>query len=249
MLISTKEFLGFDLQAIDGDMGFAKDLLFDDDHWVVRYLVADTGKWLTEQKVLISPMSMGKPDLNGHKIKVNLTRDQIESAPPLESHKPVSRQHEESLHSHFGFPYYWAGTGVWGMTSTPEELRKESTAATALAVEETNGDRHLRSVEEVTGYHIRATDDEVGHVESFILDDESYALRYMVVDTRNWLPGRKVLIPPAWVDTFDWAEGLALVNLTGKQIEESPRWDPDVPLERVYEEKLFDYYSRPGYWI
>lgn len=249
MLVSTKKLLGYELQAVDGEMGFAKDFLFDDEHWVIRYLVADTGKWLTEQKVLISPMSLGRPDLNARKMKVNLTRDQIESAPPLKAHQPVSRQHEEALHEHYGFPYYWMGTGVWGMTSTPDELRRESAAATGLAVEETDGERHLRSVQEVTGYHVQAVDDEVGHVESLILDDESFTIRYMVVDTRNWLPGRKVLLPPAWVETFDWAENKARVELTREQIEGSPEWDPSVPLERVYEERLFDYYSRPSYWI
>lgn len=249
MLISTKELTRYDVEALDGSMGLARDFLFDDEHWVVRYLVIDTGKWLTEQKVLVSPMSLGIPDTDARKLKVNLNKDQIESAPPLEAQKPVSRQHEEALHSHYGFPYYWAGTGVWGMTATPGELRRESAAATALTVEETGGERHLRSVQEVTGYHIRATDDEVGHVETFILDDESFALRYMVVDTRNWLPGRKVLIPPAWVEEFDWAENQARVNLTRKEIEESPEWDSSVPLERLYEERLFDYYSRPSYWV
>lgn len=249
MLLSTKEISGYDLEAMDGEVGSARDFLFDDEQWVIRYLVADTGGWLPGRKVLLSPMSVRKADPEKETLMVALTQEQIEGAPSLETHKPVSRQHEASLHRHYGHPYYWVGAGIWGMTNTPDALRRESAPATTLATQEVDGDPNLRSVDEVTGYHIQARDDEVGHVETFLMDDETFTLRYLVVDTRNWLPGRKVIIPPAWVEEFDWAGGRAVVDLTRETIEGSPEYDPDVPLTRVYEERLFDYYGRPAYWI
>ena len=65
-------------------------------------------------------------------------------------------------------------------------------------------DPHLRSSAAVTGYHIQATDGDIGHVEDFLLDDRSWTIRFMVVDTTNWWAGEKVLIAPAWIERVDW---------------------------------------------
>jgi len=248
MLRSIDELNGYILEARDGDIGRCKDFLFDDLDWTVRYMVADTGRWLPGRKVLISPLFLGDPAWESRHFPVVLTKEQIKEAPPLREDEPVSRQHEEVMFRYYGYPYYWAGNALWGPEATPWELQARVEAAAPPPERKTGGDPHLRSAGEVTGYHIQASDGEMGHVEDFILDDATWTLRYMVVDTRNWLPGRKVLVAPAWVEDFDWGQEKALVALTQGQIKESPRFDPRTPINREYEDRLYDFYGRPVYW-
>ena len=248
MLRSVKEIYNYILQAEDGEVGRCKDFLFDDEHWTIRYMVADTAKWLPGKKVLVSPISLGEPDWGTEHFPVGLTKKQIEDAPGLDEDAPVSRQHEIRWTQHYGWPYYWEGGGVWGTGGYPNALfsRKDLEAAS----EEISGagDRHLRSAREVTGYRIQATDDEIGHVRDFILDDETWTIRYMVVDTRNWLPGKKVLVAPVWINSIDWAENRVKVDLTTEAVKNSPEYDPSAPVNREYEERLYDFYGRPKYW-
>lgn len=247
MMRSTKEVMGYTLKAADGEIGRCRDFLFDDQQWAVRYMVADTGKWIPDRKVLISPLFLGEPEWASRQFPVQLTKDQIENAPSVREDEPVSRQHEVNVLRHYGFPYYWVGEGLWGLESSPSALREVS-AEWITVPPEPKGDPHLRSVEEVTGYHIEATDGEIGHVEEFVLDEDTWVLRYMVVDTRNWLPGRKVLVSPAWVRGFDWPAQKAMVELTRKQVQASPGYDADKPINREYETQLYDFYGRPVYW-
>ena len=252
MLRSVKELYNYVLAAKDGDIGRCKDFLFDDQLWTIRYMEADTGKWLPGRKVLISPISLGEPDWGGRLFPVRLTQKQIEDAPDLDQDAPVSRQHEIRWTRHFGWPYYWSGYGIWGTADVPSALyvQKEIEEAEQEAekeADETN-DTHLRSAKEVMGYRIRTTDDEIGHVEDFIIDERPWTIRYMVVDTRNWLPGRKVLVAPDWIDSVDWLEKQVSVDLTKEQVKNSPEYDPAAPVNREYEMQLYDFYGRPKYW-
>lgn len=250
MLRSMKELEGYTLETTDGEIGRCKDFLFNDRQWVLRYMVADTGKWLPGRKVLISPISLGEPDWLSRRFPVSLTRDQIKGAPGIHSDEPVSRQYEAELFAHLGYLPYWGGSNVWGSSTLPRHLRSLEAAdpsGVAVAVE-TKGNPDLRSLNEVTGYRIHARDDEVGHVEDLIVDDDQWIIRYLVVDTRNWLRGRKVIIPPHWVARFDWKEKVAHVDLTREQIKHSPEYEPGAPVNRAYENRLYDYYGRPVYW-
>jgi len=247
MLRSVKEIQNYVLQAKDGEIGRCRDFLFDDRFWAVRYMVADTGKWLPGKKVLISPISLGEPDWASRIFPVRLTKKRIEEAPGIDEHAPVSRQHEILWTQYYGWPYYWSGTSVWGAMSYPGALY-DMNLANDKTSEAPSGDDHLRSVHEVTDYRIQATDDEVGHVEDFIADDKTWLIQYVVVDTRNWLPGKKVLISPSWMDSIDWKERKVSVNLTREQVKASPEFDPLLPINRAYEERLYDFYGRPKYW-
>jgi hypothetical protein len=252
MLRSVNEIFGYVLSAQDGDIGRCKDFLFDDRAWTVRYMVADTGRWLPGRKVLVSPISLGEPEWRTRRFPVQLTKKQIEEAPPLEEDAPVSRQYEIRWTRYYGWPYYWTGASPWGSVEYPNALLMQKDLAEAAQQEEQGvdeADHHLRSVKEVTGYHIQATDTEIGHVEDFVLDEESWTLRYMVVDTRNWLPGRKVLVAPVWIASVDWAESKVFVDLSADQIKNSPEYDPSVPVNREYEVRLYDFYGRPRYWL
>jgi len=247
MLRSLNEMVNYVLSATDGDIGRCKDFLFDDEFWTVRYMVADTGKWLPGRKVLISPISLEEPDWLKRLFTVNLSKEQIESSPPLDEHAPVSRLYERKYFGYFHWPYYWTGGDVWGAVPYPPSAPIEYPEN----IEEDEPDprkSHLRSIKEVKGYYIHATDGEIGHVDDFILDYETWAIRYLVVDTRNWLPGRKVLISPSWITSVSWVENRVNVSLTTKEVKESPEYDPAQPVNREYELRLYDFYGRPAYW-
>ncbi len=213
--------LGDVLVATDGEIGRCRDFLFDDEQWVVRYMVADTGRWIPHRAVLISPESLGEPVWVDDRFPVKLSKAEIEQAPALDSAQPVSRQHEEALASHFGLPRYW---------SAPE------------------GPPHLRAFREIVGYRVLATDDHQGHVEDLLVDDEAWTVRYLVVDTRDWLPGRKILVSPRWLHGFDWTKREARIDLTPSQLEISPVYEPTRPIYRAYEAELHESYGKAGYW-
>ncbi len=245
MLRSSKELINYTLSAKDGPIGKVKDFFFDDQTWVVRYFVIDTGTWLPGRKVLLIPDVLGEPDWAGQVFPVNLTKEQIQNSPPVEEEKPVSRQNEINLFDYYGWtPYWWhtPGTaGMPGMPGMPVRVPKSKE-------EEKDYDPRLRSAKEVTGYHIQASDGEIGHVEDFIVEDSMWTIRYIVVDTRNWLPGKKVLVAPEWNDRIDWDEKKVHTILTREKIKNSPEFDPSTPINREYEVRLYDYYGRPKYW-
>jgi hypothetical protein len=247
MLRSLDEIRGYTLLATDGEIGRAKDFLFDDDRWTVRYLVADTGKWLPRRKVLLSPIFLDEPEWESQQIPVVLTKQMIENSPFLDEHAPVSRQVELDYYRYYSYAPYWIGTGPWGLYPTPAGYRAAATEADPElvwdAAKETSA--HLRSIREVIGYHIAAADGEVGHVEDFVADTTTWTIRWLVVDTGKWLLGRKVLISPAWSESVSWSERKLEVVLTTEQIENSPKFDPSAPVNAGMETELFDYYGRP----
>jgi hypothetical protein len=233
----------YDVSATDGTVGRCKDFLFDEETWTLRYIVVDTGKWLPGRKVLISPISVGDIDASSRTLSVKLSWRQIEDSPPLDDDAPVSRRYEQKWLRYYGWPNYWYGDSLWGPTDYPVELYLERKQDLQDEMEEPE-ETHLRSVWEVTGYHIHAVDGDIGHVEDFLVDDHTWNVRYMIVDTRNWLPGRKVLVRPDWIESIVWAENKVHVNVTSEAIRNSPKYDPDQPLDADYEARLHDHYSQ-----
>lgn len=250
MLRSIDGIMNYRLEATDGEFGRLKDFLFDEEAWVTRYIVADTGNWLPGRKVLISPVSLGEPDWGSKHFPVKLTKKQIEESPPLATDEPVSRKFEKLYFDHFQMPYYWMSGSPWGLEPYPPVapvVKAENSLRLKEEREEIEATR-LRSYKEVKGYHIQASDGEIGHVEDFIVDDATWVFRYMVVDTRKWLPGRKVLISLGWVTSVDWFENAVTVDLGVEMVKSSPKYDPSKPINREYETVLYDYYGRPRYW-
>lgn len=247
MIHSVEAILNAHLQATDGKVGRCDDFLFDDKFWTLRYMVADTHKWLPGRKVLISPSALQDWDWRADILPVNLSRDGIRQSPSLSSDMPVSRQYETQLVAYYNWYPYWEGPHAWGPVMTPfatAAVRSESIQAI-----EAGGRSHLRSVREVTGYHIQALDDTIGHVEDFLLEGKTWTIRYLVVDTRNWLPGRKVLIPPAWASTIDWKRSLLNVRVDRGTVENSPIYDKERPLTREDEMAFFAHYDAKPYWL
>jgi hypothetical protein len=245
MLRSTKELRGYSIRAVDGDIGKVHELYFDDFAWMVRYLVVDTGNWLAGRKVLLQPGVLGQPDWENQALPVQLTKEQVEHSPAISTDQPVSRQMEANLHTYYGWTPYWqTGLLAPGMRIATSEMMVRSGEDT----EEGKGDPNLRSTREVIGYHIQARDGEIGHVEDLIVDDRLWTIHYLVIDTRNWLPGRKVLVAPAWAEQVSWAERKVHLDLSRETVKDSPEYDPSMPVNRAYEFRLYDYYGRPKYW-
>jgi hypothetical protein len=223
MLRSIKQLYGDKLGASDGDIGHVKDFYFDDRNWAVRYLVADTGSWLTGRQVLISPHAFGSLNQAGKVLRVNLTRQQIENSPPIESHKPVSRQYEEEYYRYYGWPYYWRGDALWGLSGFPILAEKAAPFPGEPAIEKPDdADACLYSTQAVNGYHLQASDGTIGHVCDFMMDDQSWAIGQLVIKTGHRLSGREVRIPAGQVDRISWDESKVFVKLTRAAVEQSP---------------------------
>ena len=242
MLQSISHLYDDKIGALDGDVGHVEDLYFDDRSWAVRYLVTDTGSWLSGRKVLISPHAFRGLDRVGKRMVVQLTKKQIEDCPPVEAHKPVSRQYEERYFLHYGFPFYWQGDGLWGLSGFPivnlttqdqsDPLPETGNLTTpyqpnplpvAGSVPATVDDPHLRSTQAVNGYQIMATDGTIGHICDFIMDDKSWAIQQLVVKTGGWLSGTKVLIDTPNVERISYEESLVYIRATREAVRQSPQ--------------------------
>ena len=233
MLRSLKKLKGSALRAVDGDVGRVEQCYFDDERWVVRYIVVDTGGVLLGRPVLISPVSVREVNWEDGKIHVVLTSEQVRKSPDIDTTETFSRRKESEFYRYYHWPVYWGGVGLWGNGMYPAMLPEvmitdeEGRAARREAEEREPQDEqiHLRSTDEVTGYHIQARDGEIGHVEDFLIDDQTWAIRYVVVDTRNWLPGKKVLVEPAQIGEVDWYEEKVRVDLPREAIRQAPEAD------------------------
>lgn len=220
MLRSMQELKNYTIGATDGEIGHVTDFFFDDASWVVRYLVVETGSWLMSRKVLISPNSVMQPDWMHKRLPVRINRSQVKNSPDIDTEKPVSRQHEVAYADYYEFPYYW----------------------------DANDDPHLRSCNAVVGYHIHARDGDIGHVQGMLVDEDTWSLRYLVVDATNWWGGHSVLISPNWIESIGWADSKVFVNLSRQAIKSSPAFDSTAELNRRHEADLYEHYQRSAYW-
>ncbi len=254
MLKTLLEMRGYQLRAIDKDLGSVDDFYFDDRLWRIRYLVADTGNWLPGRNVLIGQEALERSEWEDKVFPVTLTSAEINDSPGIETDLPFSLQKEKELRQFFKWREYWdddvfiqpAGftpMGVPGGEAMEQSLKQGMNSPGKL-----DGNPHLRSANEVQGYYIGAQDGEIGHVDDFIVEDTSWDIRYLVVDTQNWLPGKKVLISRKWVSAIDWNKQTVQVNMNRDMIEQSPEYDPNKPINREYEVRMYDFYGKPHDW-
>ena len=250
MLLSIKNLFDYKIEAKDGAIGKVHDFFIDDRSWNIRYVVIDTHSWLPGRRVLIAPEAVEHPHFQGRFVPVNLTREQIEKSPDVDMDKPVSREYEQQLHQYYRWTPYWYGG--FGMTSAGPNappppmgpVEQHAGPETEVAVM-----THLRSVREIIGYHLHAANGEIGHVDDFVLEEENWRLRYFVVDTRNWLPGKKVLLSTEWIQDVDWSQSEVRVEVDKREVQDAPEFNPSNAVNREYEVRLYDYYGRPKYWL
>lgn len=227
---------GYSLNAIDGEIGELEEIYFDDEYWVVRYLIVSTGNWLQEDRVLIVPGVINGIFEEIRSIDVELTRDQIRHCPPVDTEMPVARHYEQEYHNHYGWEPYWSVDPMLGSSAYIPQPVDDVPAKVPE-------DPHLRSSNEVEGYRIHASNGNIGHVNDFIVEDKGWKISYLEIDTRNWLPGKHVLIAPSWVRQIVWAEHEVTVDLSREIIQTAPAYDPSELISHEYEVALHKHYE------
>ena len=264
MLSPAKHLEHYAIHATDGIIGNVRDVYFDDHSWVVRYLVVETSGWLPDRKVLISPISVTSVDALERVLTLSITRQQVEDSPGIDTDKPISRGHERSLLGYYGYPYYWDAEGLWGAGSFPSILLKVSERGMATPphraaaikraqeIEEAglgaDTDIHLHSCREVAGYRIQAADGHIGQVIDFLLEESTWAIRYLVVNTSKWWSDHDVLVAVRWISSVRWMDNVVTVALTCHAVKDSPAYDPERALDREQEVALFEHHGKAGYW-
>lgn len=238
---SISRLQGCSVHARDGELGTVDDFYFDDEAWSIRYMVVNTGGWLSGREVLISTAALKKPRWKSRAFPVELTKRQVKDSPGVDTYRPVSRQHEDELNAYYGWPVYWGsplmGVGLTMPLAPPVALEGKRTRRRR------EENIHLRSTQQVTGYYIKARDGEIGHVQDFIVDDADWSIRFIVVNTRNWLPGKQVLISPHWIRSVNWRESVVSVRLSRADIINSPVYDPSQPVSIGYQSRLLRHYA------
>lgn len=232
------------IHATDGELGSVDEFYFDDETFGIRYLVVKTGSWLNSRYVLISPIAITSVDWTRRLLSVNLTKKQVEKSPDVNTQQPVSRQHEADYSAYYGYNYYWGGPYLWGPVYRPADLGVPSPASLGKP----SGDVHLRSSHSVNGYHVEAKDGEIGHVGGYVIDDDSWSVAYFEVATRNWLPGKHVLLSPAWIERVSWLDSKIYAGLYRDAIAGAPEYLVSEPITRAYETRLYFHYGKEPYW-
>ncbi len=260
MLRNVNDLYGFSVAAVDGSIGEIRDCYFDDQAWTIRFFVVETGTWLGGRKVLISPIALHGLDWEGKAMSTSLTRERVKASPEVDTHKPVSRQHEVEQFGYYGYPFYWGEGQLWGAGPRPgmslagygkvnlPELSqaKASFVETQAKLHRDSGDDpHLRSCSAIERYHIHATDGDIGHVESLLVDDGAWAIRYFVVNTSDWWMGHQMLVAPPWIADINWLDATVSVDLTRDAIKDAPPYDEKALPSPEQERGLFAHYGRP----
>ena len=247
MLTNAIYLKGLVIRGTDGELGTVEDFYFDDETWVIRYIIVDTGGWLGGREVLISPLAVTHADWPARRLDLALTKQQVENSPDINTQLPVSRQHESIFNGYFGYPTYW--------TAYPSFVGGVGIPTPLAIVDASDGgqrdlmDSHLHSTKAVDGYHIEATDGEIGHVAGFVIDVSTWAIRYMEVATRNWWPGKTVLLSPEWIESVSWEKSKVYVGVLRAAIMDAPIYVESAPITREYEDRLFATYGRSPYWM
>ena len=251
MLRHESEIDGYAIHASDGLIGTVSDFLFDDATWLVRWLVIDTGSWLPGRKVLLPPSALAEVNHMGRQFSVRLTKQQVKECPEAESDRPVSRQMETKIYSYYGWSPYWGngsymgygGGYLGGSVATPPSPQLMQRETEIDDARRRKDDPALRSANEITGYHIHASDGEIGHVEDFLIEDDDWSIHYLVVDTTNWWPDKKVLISPLSVRKIEWTGRQVSLGADRQKVKDSPAYDPSMTVDPVYEKNFHKHYG------
>ena len=241
MLWNSSALTGYAIQAIDGNIGSVSDVLFEDVKFCMRWLVVDTGNWLPGRKVLLPVSALGHPDRELRLFPVKLTMQQVRDSPDIDTDMPVSRQHEADIFDYYGWDPYWGG-GLYPVAAMANSARALD-SPTAPGTTKVPHDQHLRSIAAITGYHIHATDGNIGHAADFLLDEEGWSLRYMCVDTGNWWPGQQVLIAPGSIRAIDWGAQLIHLDVDCSTLRGRPPYNPAMTVDGAYDDRFRSYYG------
>jgi len=252
MLRNTSQINGYAIHASDGAIGTINDFLFDDETWLVRWLVIDTGNWLPGRKVLLPSSALAHVNHIGCQFDIELTRQQVQDSPDADTERPVSRQQETNIYDYYCWAPYWGngsymdimgyGGFLGGSLAPDPTVESIKTQRKIEDDERSKVDPTLRSANEVIGYHIDASDGEVGHVEDLLIEHDDWSIHYLVVDTKNWWPGRQVLISPMSVRRIDWPERQVCLRADRQKIRDGPPYDASTVVDLAYEKSVHNHY-------
>lgn len=245
MLRNIKDMEDLTIAATDGIVGRVRDFYFDDEVWVIRYVVVETQQSSPRRRVLISPIAIGRPNWIEKVLPVAITQKQVKDSPDIDTEKPVSRQQEMGYLGYYGYGAYWGGGGLWGAGTYPDIL--QAGLQDKATRTHTHDNPHLRGVNEVMKYYVHASDGDIGHVQGFLVDERSWAIRYLIVNTSNWWVGHQVILAPEWIKDVYWAESTVYVDLTRQAVRNSPRYDSAAPLDSDQEAAIRTHYGRALY--
>lgn len=245
MLIETKKLKGYKIIGNDGEIGKVKEFYFDDQCWTVRYIIADTGSWLADRYVLISPFALSSLNKEAESIGIDLCKKQIEDSPFLANGKHISRQFEIAYHEYYGWPMYCTDPSKHGIN----HLIITNHKPLKIPIQDVKfRNHHLRNSRDVGGCHIQAIDGEIGHIVDFIIDNKTWTIRYLIINTHNWWAGKSVLVFPQWIDRVSLKELKVFINLSRESIKQSPEYSVESLITKDYEVQLHRYYNRNVYW-
>ncbi len=236
MLRSLQDLAGFECDATDGPIGTVEDFYLDGRTWQMRVFVVAAGTWLDGRKVLIPSRSVDDVHGSERRMSAALTRKRVRASPDIDAMEPVSRQHEVERYGYFGYP-----------PEDPQSLNAFF-AEQAEIHRQRGDDLDLRSFRAMLRYHIRATDGDIGHLEGMIVDDETWIIRYLVVNTSDWGFGHSVLVATGWVEDVSWLEATVTIDVDREAIKRAPVYRSDEPIDRAYETRLHEHHAKRAYW-
>ncbi|MEO9168022.1 MAG: PRC-barrel domain-containing protein [Aestuariivirga sp.] len=253
MLLAASALKGYSVEALDGAIGTVKDLLFDDRTWQIKWLVVQAGNWLVDRKVLVHPSAVDDFDGDRQTLNVSLTRIQVKAGPPLSTDQPVSRQHELETYGYYGWDPMWGGdmygSMMLGRMAGPPRYfgNKERYDDLGLGNVDGDSDPHLRSFNAVKGYHVQASDGDMGHIANLLIDNVQWGVRYLIVETSNWWMGKQVLMAPYAISSINWLDRTVYLDVTQAEVKASPEWDPATAIVENYQHGLHKHYGWGSY--
>lgn len=246
MKLSLDNIINCQLQCQDGAEGYVKDFLFDQNTWKIQYAEVDIGGILTDKKLLVPVGFINKWNLENRALNLNIKKSQLESCPTIDKKLPISRKYEQELHDHYQEVPYWNKSTAPSVAMPMEAFPPRPINTPDMDIEEDELDTQLRSFREIRGYHIKANDGEIGHVEDAIMDGIDRQIVYLIIDTSNWLPlSKRVLISVNWMNEISYKSQSVSIDMDRDAIKDAPEFDPDMPVNSVYEKKLYNYYGVP----
>lgn len=251
MYYLTTDLKSCNIRTADGEeLGTVKDFYFDEKFWAIRYFVVDTMKWLPGKKVVLSPITVDSINLNKEFIDLTESAEKVKNAPIKNEHTQISKHNEEELANYYGWPNYWTGVGPWGGFSTPSELTVAHREEKLQRGVQADGDdlHQLRSVNDVkgelTGFNVEGTDEKIGNVSDFVIDQKTWQIKYFVVDTSKILAGDLVLLAKDWITEINWHDKKFFVNVTKELAEKAANFDSSTEITSEYEDNLYSNFGK-----
>ncbi len=247
-----EDLIGYKIEAEDGHIGTVHDVLFDDEAWVVRYVVVDTGGWLLGRKVLVSPEAAHEPD-EGHKtLQVKLTKQQVKDSPEVPIDPPLSREEEAQYRDHYRWPDYWDNVEAFdrnAMVNIAPEAMSLGTVAPAPPVAppipEVVADPMLRSARVIRGYKIHCgADEDVGEVTDFVIDGQAWTVPFLVVKLKDKDAADHVLIPASSIRRTGWKDKAIELDYESATVNSAPHFDETVKRDKLFLDGVATHYDR-----